>query len=872
MSQTKAQLVAPIGVVTASGVVASGVVTASTFDGNVTGTATSIIQGGNLNVGIMSATVFAGDFTGTATGITTGSDIKVGAFTASSFTGDFTGTATSMMRGTGFKAGAVNATGFVANVEGNVTGNVTGNVSVAGSVASGSNIEVGVMSATSYSGNGSNLTGIAATNFNTQTVSTINALTTIDLSAGNMITVDQSTSTTVSLANTSEAMDVTLIRAGGGGSYNISYSTGGVDFDGTGDYLSVPADADFSFGTGDFTIEGWFYKDNTDHNKALMTLGDTGLEDSGASSVKYTSLAIQWSNEERLMLYGNDAYRINSTAANGQAPASQWNHFALVSVSGVLKLYTNGVVDAVSYTNTVQWGAGSSNYITIGATKFNGSYSNNLDGKISNFRVIKGTALYTSNFVPPTVALTNITNTKLLCCQSDSSTTAATVIPTGSITAGGDPTAGAQTVALSGTYATQGTITWPSSITWNGGTAPDWDTDGTISAEWNQIQLLTRDSGVTWYGWQNAEVTYPIVKYNLYTWGCDENGMLGHDTNFVHRSSPTQVPGVWAHVNVQRAQKKTVSATKPDGTLWMWGDNGDGRLANNSQASQSSPIQVGTETNWSLFNLGGSGGGILITKTDGTLWTWGRNYDGELGHNSHVRYSSPVQLPGTWATSQNSIMQTNEQTTGAIKADGTLWMWGSNDDGKLGLNDTTKRSSPCQVGTGTDWSQINGSTITSAIKTDGTLWVWGSNSQGKLGTNEGANANKSSPIQVPGTTWRNISSGGYGLSFATKTDNTGWLWGYGEYGTFGTGTQTVRRSSPTQIPGTWTQGTVALFPFTIAVKNGELWAWGRNNDQGGGNLGQNDRTSYYSPKQIPGTTWKYVWGSFSAAFALKDAE
>ena len=76
MSQTKAQLVAPIGVVTASGVVASGVVTASSFDaGSVTGTATSIIQGGNLNVGIMSASGFSGDFTGSATGITTGSDI-----------------------------------------------------------------------------------------------------------------------------------------------------------------------------------------------------------------------------------------------------------------------------------------------------------------------------------------------------------------------------------------------------------------------------------------------------------------------------------------------------------------------------------------------------------------------------------------------------------------------------------------------------------------------------------------------------------------------------------------------------------------------------------------------------------------------------
>ena len=75
MSQTKAQLIQPIGVVTASGVVVTGVVTASSFDGDVVGSATSIISGANLNVGIISATNFSGDFTGTATGIKTGSDI-----------------------------------------------------------------------------------------------------------------------------------------------------------------------------------------------------------------------------------------------------------------------------------------------------------------------------------------------------------------------------------------------------------------------------------------------------------------------------------------------------------------------------------------------------------------------------------------------------------------------------------------------------------------------------------------------------------------------------------------------------------------------------------------------------------------------------
>ena len=201
MSQTKAQLIQPIGVVTASGVVVSGVMTAGTFDGDIVGSATSIIQGTNLNLGAFNATSFAGDFTGNATGIITSSAIKVGQLTASSFVGDFTGTATSMARGTGFEAGAVTGSAFVADVTGNVTGNATG---LAGIVTQGTHIHVGVVTATSLYGDGSNMTGIAATNFNTQTVTANGAATTIDLSAGNVITFNQSADTTVSLANTSE--------------------------------------------------------------------------------------------------------------------------------------------------------------------------------------------------------------------------------------------------------------------------------------------------------------------------------------------------------------------------------------------------------------------------------------------------------------------------------------------------------------------------------------------------------------------------------------------------------------------------------------------------------------------------------------------
>ena len=124
-----------------------------------------------------------------------------------------------------------------------MTGNAVG---AAGSVLSGSNIHVGVMTATSYSGDGSNLTGIAATNFNTQTVTATAAETIIDLSDGNMITMNQSANTTVGFASTSTAMDITMIRT-----VATDISTGAVTFDGDDSLLSIAvSDTSLNFVAG----------------------------------------------------------------------------------------------------------------------------------------------------------------------------------------------------------------------------------------------------------------------------------------------------------------------------------------------------------------------------------------------------------------------------------------------------------------------------------------------------------------------------------------------------------------------------------------------------------------------------------------------
>ena len=120
--------------------------------------------------------------------------------------------------------------------------------------------------------------------------------------------------------------------------------------------------------------------------------------------------------------------------------------------------------------------------------------------------------------------------------------------------------------------------------------------------------------------------------------------------------------------------------------------------------------------------------------------------------------SSPIQLPGTnW-----NRVYGDEFMMLATKTDGTLWAWGYGASGNLGQNDLTWRSSPVQVGTNTTWgsSLSVGYLSTMAIKTDGTLWGWGTNYRGQLGLNDHSPTGKySSPTQIPGTSWDYISAG-----------------------------------------------------------------------------------------------------------------
>ena len=168
----------------------------------------------------------------------------------------------------------------------------------------------------------------------------------------------------------------------------------------------------------------------------------------------------------------------------------------------------------------------------------------------------------------------------------------------------------------------------------------------------------------------------------------------------------------------------------------------------------------------------------------GHLYSWGNGSDGRLGLNDIVQRSSPTQVPGSWGAGVKIAFTAGYygKCTMAIKTDGTLWGWGSNQNGALMNNENgnpSRKSSPVQI-SGTNYADVaTSNAATAVIKTDGTFWIAGHDSNGNLGL--GHNQSRSSPTQLPGTTWTDVS-GGSSAWLARKSDGT--LWSWGENGTY----------------------------------------------------------------------------------------
>ena len=365
---------------------------------------------------------------------------------------------------------------------------------------------------------------------------------------------------------------------------------------------------------------------------------------------------------------------------------------------------------------------------------------------------------------------------------------------------------------------------------------------------------------------------------NLFLWGSNPSGVLGLNqapAQLSKVSSPTQVgtDDNWQQAGTMGTQS---FAIKTNGSLWAWGANTNGFLGLNNTTKVSSPTQVGTDTTWSTISKCSTPGqgGCLANKTDGTLWSWGYQSYGNLGFNqsSPQKISSPTQLPGTWS---NEFAMCPGHAV-AIKPDGTLWAWGARYRGQVGNNQYVVGqkgiSSPTQIGTDTTWSKVVGGTSTSgAIKTDGTLWMWGGAEKGVLGENNPINVHRSSPTQVPGT-WSTVQViGSQAAVHGIKTDGTLWSWGSNDAGMLGLNQpgSTGDRSSPVQVgtDTTWDTVNSGGERGICRKTDGTWWVWGANQQ---GKLGLNapETSSKSSPTQMPGT-WDSIKFRDSGTIALK---
>ena len=305
--------------------------------------------------------------------------------------------------------------------------------------------------------------------------------------------------------------------------------------------------------------------------------------------------------------------------------------------------------------------------------------------------------------------------------------------------------------------------------------------------------------------------------------------------------------------------------------LFCWGDNTMGDLGNGATTEQDAPVAVSSNQRWAAI---GSGANHTCGIDDtGALWCWGQNDLGQLATGDTMPHATPTRsiAQRNWQT-----LSTSFEHTCAIAGDGSLWCWGRNTEGELGQNDPFLPSctsappepNPLQVGSDSDWIAVSaGDGATCGIRAPGTLWCWGRNSQGQLGLGSSAQEQYRSPQQV-GTIsyWQHVSIGPFSTCGIQRVNNQSTLlcWGDTSNGAVGVAPEgTV--AAPIQITDQvdWTDVQVATFHACGLHSSGALTCWGRN-VEGQLGLGRMDPVNPDLPTQVGSSLWAGVTvGHFS---------
>jgi uncharacterized repeat protein (TIGR01451 family) len=289
----------------------------------------------------------------------------------------------------------------------------------------------------------------------------------------------------------------------------------------------------------------------------------------------------------------------------------------------------------------------------------------------------------------------------------------------------------------------------------------------------------------------------------VWGWGDADSGQLGISGN---QSDPVPVLG-GAYTKIAAGAAGSL-ALRLDGALFH-----AGVTAFVPPVADLSWVQVGTQADWSDVAVGGQYacnyvspcpptdcGAVthsLALKRDGSLWAWGENTYGQLGLASPDDQTSPVRV-GTETTW--SAISAGEGHSFALQRDGSLWAWGWNAHGQLGDGGTSNQNAPLRIGTANNWKAIAaGFRHSVALQTDGSLWAWGCNGSGQLG--DGSLASATSPIRIgTDTDWVAIAAGAQ-HTLAVKADGSLWAWGDNGLGQLGDST-TSDKTAPIRIGST----------------------------------------------------------------------